>query len=64
MNDYEDEIVVDMDLWLAWLESLHYAYPKHYAHPDVALKGFFEDWNTTKSILILLRKENVAKCMI
>jgi hypothetical protein len=56
MNDYEDEIVVDMDLWLAWLESLHYAYPKHYAHPDVALKGFFEDWKYYKEHIDTVKK--------
>ena len=52
----DKDIVVDLDLWLAWLESLHNAFPHAYANPDVALKGFYEDWDSYVNIIDTIKK--------
>ena len=51
------EIVVDLDLWLMWLERLHLAFPSHYTDPTVALNGFYEDWTEYKTILKRIKEQ-------
>ncbi len=39
-----EKIVVDLDLWIQWLDALHTAFPKYYNDPIDAINGFHDDW--------------------
>lgn len=44
-------IVVDLELWVTWLDALHDAFPEHYRDPLQALHGFHDDWEDYLHIL-------------
>lgn len=44
-------IVVDLELWVTWLDALHDAFPDHYRDPLQALHGFHDDWEDYLHIL-------------
>lgn len=46
-----NEIVVDLENWLNFLDVLHENYPDVYSNPDDALIGFESDWEEYKKIL-------------
>ena len=56
MNQNSD-IVVDLDLWLMWLERLHYAFPEMYNDPVSALNGFYEDWNEYLTLIKHIKEQ-------
>lgn len=51
------DIVVDLDLWLMWLERLHYAFPDMYNDPVSALNGFYEDWNEYLTLIKHIKEQ-------
>ena len=53
-----EKIVVDLDLWIQWLDALHTAFPKHYRDPLVALNGFHEDWEDYCNLIKQIRNVN------
>ena len=46
-----NEVVVDIDNWLNFLDTLYGSFPEVYNDPDSALIGFEEDWEDYKRIL-------------
>ncbi len=44
MSSEVEKIVVDLDLWIQWLDALHTAFPKYYNDPIDAINGFHDDW--------------------
>jgi hypothetical protein len=50
-----DKIVVDLDLWIQWLDALHIAFPKNYNDPLKALNGFHEDWEDYCNLIKQIR---------
>lgn len=50
-QNYKNEIVVDLENWLNFLDVLHDNYPSIYNDPDTALIGFEHDWEEYKKIL-------------
>lgn len=53
-----EKIVVDLDLWIQWLDALHTAFPKHYRDPLLALNGFHEDWEDYCNLIKQIRNVN------
>lgn len=47
----KDDIVVDIDNWLNFLDTLYDNFPEIYNDPDSALIGFEQDWEDYKRIL-------------
>lgn len=46
-----NDIVVDIDTWLLWLDSLNHAFPDVYNDPTKAVIGFYKDWEQYLSIV-------------
>jgi hypothetical protein len=51
-----NDIVVDLDNWLNFLDTLHDNFPDIYNDPDSALIGFEADWNEYKAILSRIKE--------
>ena len=51
------DIVVDLDNWLNFLDTLHENFPAIYNDPDSALIGFEQDWEEYKVILSRLKEK-------
>jgi len=51
------DIVVDLDNWLNFLDTLHENFPAIYNDPDSALIGFEADWEEYKVILSRLKEK-------
>ncbi len=56
-QNFNDEIVVDLDNWLNFLDTLHDNFPHIYNDPDNALIGFEQDWEDYKKILSKLKEK-------
>jgi hypothetical protein len=52
-----NDIVVDLDNWLNFLDTLHENFPAIYNDPDSALIGFEADWEEYKVILSRLKEK-------
>ena len=52
-----NDIVVDLDNWLNFLDTLHENFPAIYNDPDSALIGFEADWEDYKVILSRLKEK-------
>jgi hypothetical protein len=50
-QNFNNEIVVDIDNWLNFLDTLHDSFPEIYNDPDSAMIGFESDWEAYKRIL-------------
>jgi hypothetical protein len=53
----KNDIVVDLDNWLNFLDTLHENFPAIYNDPDSALIGFEADWEDYKVILSRLKEK-------
>jgi hypothetical protein len=53
----KNDIVVDLDNWLNFLDTLHENFPAIYNDPDTALIGFEADWEEYKVILSRLKEK-------
>jgi len=52
-----NDIVVDLNNWLNFLDTLHENFPAIYNDPDSALIGFEADWEEYKVILSRLKEK-------
>ena len=52
-----NDIVVDLNNWLNFLDTLHENFPAIYNDPDSALIGFEADWEDYKVILSRLKEK-------
>lgn len=55
-QNFKDEIVVDIDNWLNFLDVLYDNFPDVYNDPDSALIGFEHDWEEYKRILSRIKE--------
>jgi hypothetical protein len=53
----KSDIVVDLDNWLNFLDTLHDSFPEVYNDPDSAMIGFEADWEDYKVILSRLKEK-------
>lgn len=53
----KDEIVVDINNWLNFLDTLHDSFPDVYNDPDTALIGFEQDWEEYKRLIIKIKEK-------
>ena len=56
-QNFNNDIVVDIDNWLNFLDTLHENFPAIYNDPDSALIGFEADWEEYKVILSRLKEK-------
>lgn len=52
-----NEIVVDINNWLNFLDTLHDSFPDVYNDPDTALIGFEKDWEEYKRLIIKIKEK-------
>jgi hypothetical protein len=53
----KNDIVVDINNWLNFLDTLYESFPDIYNDPDTALIGFEEDWEQYKRILSKIKEK-------
>jgi hypothetical protein len=53
----KNDIVVDLDNWLNFLDTLHENFPAIYNDPDSSLIGFEADWEEYKVILYRIKEK-------
>lgn len=53
----KEEIVVDINNWLNFLDTLHDSFPDIYNDPDTALIGFEKDWEEYKRLIINIKEK-------
>jgi hypothetical protein len=51
-----NDIVVDLNNWLNFLDTLHDNFPDVYNDSDTALIGFEQDWEEYKAILSRIKE--------